>query len=337
MSDTSLLTGELKLAGRLDARFFALLEAIEATGSLNRAAATAGYSYRGAWLVLEAAANLVTQPLLERSVGGAHGGGSRLTPTAYALLDAWHHLQATQREYLRIQEAWLLQRPQLLGVLKRLSIKATARNQFAGTISAVEPGPVTSLVTVALAGGQEIVATLTSTAVRRLQARPGADAIAMVSSSSVALVTDFEGYRMSARNQLAGTVSRIGKGDVASLVHLTLPGGAVITSSVVNEEAEGLDLLVGQPTTAVFKAYAVTVAMTRHSPASFTQGKSSPVRSAASLGSRSGRGRKPACLRHQSRNSVVDFNESRIAMGCSGEARRCLCRVPVPWSRVQCE
>ncbi|WP_298233965.1 TOBE domain-containing protein [uncultured Azohydromonas sp.] len=263
MSDASLLTGELKLAGRLDARFFALLDAIEATGSLNRAAATAGYSYRGAWLVLETATNLATQPLLERSVGGARGGGSRLTPTAHALLDAWRHLQATHREYLRTQEAWLLQQPQLSGVLKRMSIKATARNQFAGTITAVESGPVTSLITVALAGGQEIAATLTSTAVRRLQAKPGADAIAMVSSSSVALVTHFEGYQLSARNQLAGTVSRIDKGDVSSLVHLTLPGGGVITSSATNDEVEELDLAVGQPATATFKAYAVTIAVAR--------------------------------------------------------------------------
>ena len=50
MADSSLLSGELKLAGRLDARFFALLQAVHDTGSINKAARTAGYSYKGARL-----------------------------------------------------------------------------------------------------------------------------------------------------------------------------------------------------------------------------------------------------------------------------------------------
>lgn len=260
MPHPSLLAGELKLAGRLDARFFALLEAIEATGSLNRAAATAGYSYRGAWLVLETATNLVTQPLLERSVGGARGGGSRLTPAAHALLAAWRHLQGTHRAYLQAQEAWLLGQPELAGMLKRLSIRATARNQFAGTVQAVEPGPVTAQVTLGLAGGQEIVATVTRSAARELRLGPGDEAIAMISSSAVALVTDFDGWQLGMRNQLAGTVSRIDQGGVSALVHLTLPGGAVLTSAVTHEEAQALGLAVGRPATAVFKSYSVTLA-----------------------------------------------------------------------------
>jgi molybdate transport system regulatory protein len=55
-ADGSLLSAELRLAGRLDSRFFALLDAVQRTGSINRAAATAGLSYKGAWLLLEAPA-----------------------------------------------------------------------------------------------------------------------------------------------------------------------------------------------------------------------------------------------------------------------------------------
>lgn len=261
MPDVSLLTGELKLAGRLDARFFALLEAIEATGSINRAAATAGYSYRGAWLVLDAAANLATQPLVDRTVGGARGGGSRLTPTAHALLVAWRQLQAAHREFLYAQEEWLLQQPALAGVLKRLSIKASARNQFSGTLGAVDIGPSTAQATLRLAGGQEITATMTARAARELQAAVGKEAIAMINASAVTLVTDFAGYKLSARNQLAGTVSQIERGQVSSLVYLTLPGGATLTASASNAALDVLDLAVGQPATAVFKAYAVMLAL----------------------------------------------------------------------------
>ncbi len=260
MADGSLLTAELKLAGRLDARFFALLDALDRTGSITRAARTAGLSYKGAWMLLEAACNLANEPLLETATGGVGGGGTRLTAAARSLLEAWRALQSDHREFLRGQEARLAQLPALAGLLRRLSMKTTARNQFAGTIAAVEIGPVSAEVTIALKAGGEIAATLTSAAARRLKLKKGQEALALVKASAVVLVGDFAGWQLSARNQLAGTVSRIERGAVSSLVVLTLPGGAAITSSVTNEGVEALALKVGTPAAAVFKAYSVMVA-----------------------------------------------------------------------------
>jgi molybdate transport system regulatory protein len=260
MSDGALITAELRLAGRLDARFFALLEALERTGSINRAARTAGLSYKGAWLLLEAACNLANEPLLETSTGGAGGGGTRITTAARGLLEAWRTLQSEHREFLRAQEARLAHLPALEGLLRRMSMKTTARNQFAGTVKAVDAGPVSAQVTIALKSGDEIVATVTSAAARRLKLKKGQEALALIKASAVVLVTDFAGWQLSARNQLAGTVSRIDKGAVSSLVVLTLPGGPALTASVTNEGVEALGLKVGVAATAVFKAYAVMVA-----------------------------------------------------------------------------
>jgi molybdate transport system regulatory protein len=260
MADGSLLSAELKVAGRLDARFFALLEALQRTGSINRAARTAGLSYKGAWLLLEGACNLANEPLLETATGGAGGGGTRLTDAAVGLLRAWHELQMQHRDFLLAQEARLAQLPALHGLLRRMSMKTSARNQFAGTVSAVEIGPVSAQVTIALPAGGEITATLTSTAAKRLKLKKGKEALALVKASAIVLVTDFAGWQLSARNQLAGTVSRIEKGAVSSLVVLTLPGGAAITASVTHEGVDALGLKVGTPATAVFKAYSVLVA-----------------------------------------------------------------------------
>ena len=260
MNDGSLLSADLKLAGRLDARFFALLEALDATGSINKAARTAGLSYKGAWLLLESACNLANEPLLETATGGAGGGGTSLTPAARGLLEAWRSLQTEQREFLRAQEARLAQLPALSGLLRRMSMKTTARNQFAGTVKAVEVGSVSAQVTIALKNGEEITATMTAAAAQRLKLKKGKEAIALIKASAVVLVTDFAGWQLSARNQLAGTVSRLERGAVSSLVVLTLPGGATITASVTNEGVEALDLKVGVAATAVFKAYSVMVA-----------------------------------------------------------------------------
>ncbi len=261
MTDSTLLSGELKLAGRLDARFFALLTAIQSTGSLNKAARTAGYSYKGAWLLLENAASLASTPLLERVTGGKGGGGSRLTPAALALLDAWQHLQTAHTQFLQAQEDFLFQQPAWAGILRRISMKTTARNQFAGTVTHVDIGPVTAQATVTLPSGQDVVASLTAAAANRLGLAVGKEAIALVKSSAVVLVTDFAGYVLSARNQFAGTVSRVERGAVSSLVVLTLPGGANLTASVTNDAVDALSLTVGQAATAVFKAYAVMLAV----------------------------------------------------------------------------
>jgi molybdate transport system regulatory protein len=260
MDNGALLSAELKLAGRLDARFFALLEALDRTGSINRAARTAGLSYKGAWLLLETAGNLASEPLLESSAGGPGGGGTRLTAAAHDLLGAWHALQSAHRDFLRAQEAHLDRHPALMGLLRRMAMKSTARNQFAGTVKSVEIGPVSAEVTIALKAGDEITATLTAAAAQRLGLKPGAEALALIKASAIVLVTDFAGWRLSARNQLAGTVARIDAGAVSSLVVLMLPGGASITATVTHEGVEALGLRVGAPATAVFKAYAVMVA-----------------------------------------------------------------------------
>jgi molybdate transport system regulatory protein len=263
MPDASLVGGELRLAGRLDARFFALLEAIEATGSITKAARATGYSYKGAWLLLESAANLAVEPLVERTAGGRGGGGTRLTSTAHRLLDAWKHLQSAHRDFLREQDAWLARQPALAGTLRGMAMKTTARNQFAGTVSHIESGPVSTEVTLVLRGGQEITAALTTASAKQLKLKKGSEAIALIKSSSIILVTDFAGHVLSARNQLAGTISRVDKGAVSTIVGVTLPGGSVVTSSVTNDAAAALGLAVGQQATAVFKAYSVLLAVAK--------------------------------------------------------------------------
>ena len=140
-------------------------------------------------------------------------------------------------------------------------MKTTARNQFYGSISHLELGPVSTEVVLTLPGGQEITATVTTSAARRMKLATGVEAIALIKASMIVLVTDFAGYALSARNQLAGTISRLERGAVSSLVGVTLPGGTVVTASVTNDAVDALALCVGQPATAVFKAYSVMVAV----------------------------------------------------------------------------
>jgi molybdate transport system regulatory protein len=165
----ALLSADLCLAGHLDARFFSLLEALSHTGSINRAARTAGLSYKGAWQMLENACNLAQAPLLQTATGGAGGGGTTLTESAVGLLQAWRELQHQHQDFLRTQEARLAHHPALQGLLRRMAMKTSARNQFAGKVKTVQIGPVSAEVNLALNSGGEIHATLTSGAAERLK------------------------------------------------------------------------------------------------------------------------------------------------------------------------
>ena len=56
-----------------------LLEAIERHGSISQAAKAVPLSYKAAWDAVDAMNNLADQPLVVRSTGGKHGGGTLLT------------------------------------------------------------------------------------------------------------------------------------------------------------------------------------------------------------------------------------------------------------------
>jgi molybdopterin-binding protein len=64
--------------------------------------------------------------------------------------------------------------------------------------------------------------------------------------------------KLSARNQIKGTVKSVTKGQTTAHVEIDI-GGAVITASITNEAVEALQLKVGQPAYAVVKASDVMV------------------------------------------------------------------------------
>ena len=64
----------------------ALLESIDAVGSITGAAKAVGLSYKGAWDAVDAINNTAEQAVVSRSTGGKHGGGSRLTDYGHTLV-----------------------------------------------------------------------------------------------------------------------------------------------------------------------------------------------------------------------------------------------------------
>ena len=77
-----------------------LLEAIDAHGSINRAAFEAGISYRKAWGHVAAMEKRLGIQLVVRQAGGRNGGGAALTNEARDFLRKFKELEKGLREYV---------------------------------------------------------------------------------------------------------------------------------------------------------------------------------------------------------------------------------------------
>jgi len=70
-----------------------LLEQIDACGSLSEAARRLRFSYRRAWMLLDAMNKRWPRPLVTTSTGGQRGGGAKLTDLGHHVLRTYRDLQ----------------------------------------------------------------------------------------------------------------------------------------------------------------------------------------------------------------------------------------------------
>lgn len=133
----------------------------------------------------------------------------------------------------------------------------SARNQLPATVKNVKKGAVNDEITLELAGGATLTAIITSESTQNLGLAAGKEAVAVIKASSVLVSTD-ETLRLSARNRLAGTVSRIETGAVNSEVDVKV-GGNTFVAVITKHSAENMKLAVGQTVDVIVKASHVLV------------------------------------------------------------------------------
>jgi len=240
-------------------RQIALLDAIASCGSITQAAKAIGMSYKAAWDAVDAMNGLAGEPLVERLTGGRGGGGTRLTGRGRRLVDNFHVIEKEHRRFLEQLNAQARGVADDLVLIRRMKMNTSARNQFLGKVTAVKAGAVNDEIELEILGGQTIVAIITHESTDSLGLKPGAEAFALIKASSVIVMSDGEGARLSARNRLAGTVARVQTGAVNSEVVIELPGGGTIASIITNESAGRLGLKPGARASALFKASSVIV------------------------------------------------------------------------------
>ena len=142
-------------------------------------------------------------------------------------------------------------------------MKISARNNFQGTISNIVPGSVNSEIDITLGGNDKVVAIVTNGSVTSLGLTVGKAVTAIIKASSILVMTDSTGIALSARNVLAGKISKVSNGQVSSEIGITLPSGITVFATITHDAVNDLSIKEGVSASAVFKASSVILGVSQ--------------------------------------------------------------------------
>lgn len=198
-----------------------LLRAVDDEGSLNRATEGLGRSFAHAQRRIDELEEAFG-PLLERTRGGAGGGGSELTANANELLARFNRLRA---EGTGLVEA---DRTVLPGRVRTRDGELGEVETPAGTVLALVPP-----------GAESVEVSIR------------ADAVTLHRPSDVPEPSD-----TSARNRFEGTVAAVERGERVAVIDIDIGADSPLKALVTTDSVERLALETGQPIVASFKATA---------------------------------------------------------------------------------
>jgi molybdate transport system regulatory protein len=236
-----------------------LLEKIDETGSITKAAKAVGISYKTAWDTVNMINNLAEKPLVDRLTGGRGGGGTSLTAEGKKVVTQFKTIQEEHRKFLKNLEDRLGDTDGLYQFLRRISMKVSARNTFSGSVTNITKGAVNAEVTLSLKGGIPLVATVTNGAIDNLGLKTGSEAYAIVKASSVIIGTDLHDARVSARNIYCGTIAKVIEGPVNTEVDVEIGGGNIVSAVITHDSGQRLELKAGGHACVLFKASSVII------------------------------------------------------------------------------
>ncbi len=237
-----------------------LLRQIDKLGNLTRAAQLAGYSYKGAWDAIDQMAALSGGTLIERHAGGKGGGGTTLTERGRQLLRNFTLIQDEHQRFIGRLNKLAQGLSNDYALANEIAMKTSARNQFAGIIVSIVPGPVNDELGIMVNGNQLVSASITHGSCRELQLDIGAKVFALVKASSVGIALPGKTARKpNAGNVFAGIARTVIRGERTSEVAVMLEGGMEIVGTLPNAEVDALALKPGDAVMAGFDPSSVII------------------------------------------------------------------------------
>lgn len=201
-----------------------VLRRIAAGDSISQAAREVGISYKAAWQAVETLSQASGELLVERTVGGAGGGGAAITPAGQRLLQLADELAAARAAVLsRFAGGATL--------AAGLQLRTSMRNQLACRVVALQPlapDDPTVWVQCETRGGVRLSASVTRESADLLGLAPGRSVLLLCKATAVQVGAPGRAPRAAVVTDtahLGGLVARVTPGRERDEVVLSLPGG----------------------------------------------------------------------------------------------------------------
>lgn len=219
-----------------------LLEAIDRLGSINQAAKTVPLSYKAAWEAIDLLNNTSPLPLVEKVAGGRRGGGTQLTDYGRRMVTLYRALEG---EYQNALAKMLGEMDELATgdlrdfqqLMRRLSLKASARNQFVGAVVALRALGLNYRVHLQLSGQQELVCLITQASAEHLGLAVGREFFTLFKASGLKVVRSSDHAHLYA-NQLWGNIAAVHPEGAQLEVQVALPGGLTVIAVIAALEGQ---------------------------------------------------------------------------------------------------
>jgi molybdate transport system regulatory protein len=238
-----------------------LLEKIGQYGSITQAAKAVGISYKTAWDAVDVMNNLSGGSLVASATGGKGGGGTHLTDAGVKLVQTYRMIQKEHERFLSNIRAGVDDFDNYYPVIRRLSMKNSARNQFFGRVTHILTGSISSEIRIAISDKDEIAAIITHESLENLEIKVGCEIWVLIKSSNVILGIEDNNFTLSVPNCLHGTVLRMTEGKDSSDVVLVLDGGNTVSAIISNVSIKKMGLKVGMEASAIFQASSILLGM----------------------------------------------------------------------------
>lgn len=239
-----------------------ILRLIAGSGSISQAARQAQVSYKAAWQAIDTLTNLAGVMLVERAVGGAGGGGAKITEAGRQLLAVSARLAESRRQVL--DEAQARNRdaltPSLAApALSHIGVRTSMRNQLPCQVEQIDATGQVVRVSLRLAGDARLVSRITKASAELLGLKKGLAVLALCKATAVQVEAQQNGAFPSTTDKqaLRGRVARISRGATGDEVSMQLDGGL----QLVGFAAAGSGLKTKARVNALIDESAVVIAL----------------------------------------------------------------------------
>ena len=206
-----------------------ILRLIGESGSISQAARQAKVSYKAAWQAIDTLTNLAGVMLVERAVGGAGGGGAKITEAGRQLLAVAEQLAESRQQVLAEALAGDLSLALRAPALPFIGVRTSMRNQLPCQVAQLDATGQMVRVHLRLAGDALLVSRITRASAELLGLQRGQAVLALCKATAVRVTAHpaaATGSGVPQNSQvLSGRALRISRGATGDEVSLELDGG----------------------------------------------------------------------------------------------------------------